>query len=63
MFKKSQITMIETLIKEQAKDNEGVEIKYQDLSILTAKTPEGYVVMVFDKDGDVVDEQVYTMKI
>ena len=55
--------MIETLYKKEAKDNEGVEIKYQDLSILAAKTPEGYVVMVFDKDGDVLDEQVYKMKI
>ncbi len=63
MFKKSQLTMIETLSKEQPKDNEGVEIRYPGLSVLAAKTPEGYVVMVTDKDGDVVDEQVYKMKI
>lgn len=63
MFKKSQLTMIETLSKGQPKENEGVEVVYPGLSVLAAKVPGGYVVMVTDKDGDVVDLQEYRMEI
>lgn len=62
MFKKSQLTMIETLIKQAPKDNEGVEVIYPGLSVLAAKVPGGYVVLVMDKDGDVLDLQEYKME-
>ena len=54
--------MIETLRKQAPKDNEGVEVIYPGLSVLAAKVPGGYVVLVMDKDGDVLDLQEYKME-
>lgn len=59
MFKKNQLTMIETLFKEAIKDNEGVEIIFQDIRILAAKVPGGYELMVTDNAGDVLDQKSY----
>lgn len=59
MFKKNQLTMIETLFKEAIKNNEGVEIIFQDIRILAAKVPGGYELMVTDNAGDVLDQKSY----
>ena len=54
--------MIETLFKESMKVGEAVEIKLGPLTLLVGKTKNGYEIEVTDKDGEVLDQQVYKTK-
>lgn len=60
-MKRENLTMIETLFKESMKVGEAVEIKLGPLTLLAARTENGYEIEVTDKDGEVVDQQVYKM--
>lgn len=62
-MKRENIDMIETLFKENMKVNEAVEIKLGSITILALKTENGYEVEITDKDGEVVDQQVYKTNI
>ena len=62
-MKRENIDMIETLFKETMKVNEAVEIKLDSITILVLKTENGYEVEITDKDGEVVDQQVYKTNI
>ena len=59
MFKRNQLTMIETLFRDKSKNNEGVEIIFKDIRILAAKVPGGYEILVTDNAGDVLDQRNY----
>lgn len=60
-MKRENLTMIETLFKESMKVGEAVEIKLGPLTLLAGKTNNGYEIEVTDKDGEVLDQQVYKM--
>lgn len=60
-MKRENLTMIETLFKESMKVGEAVEIKLGPLTLLASKTNNGYEIEVTDKDGEVLDQQVYKM--
>jgi hypothetical protein len=60
-MKRENLTMIETLFKESMKVGEAVEIKLGPLTLLAGKTNNGYEIEVTDKDGKVLDQQVYKM--
>lgn len=53
--------MIETLFRESMKVGEAVEIKLGPLTLLAGKTNNGYEIEVTDKNGEVLDQQVYKM--
>lgn len=61
-MKRENLTMIETLFKESMKVGEAVEIKLEPLTLLVGKTKNGYEIEVTDKDGEVLDQQVYKTK-
>lgn len=61
-MKRENLTMIETLFKESMKVGEAVEIKLGPLTLLAGKTNNGYEIEVTDKDGEVLDQQVYNLK-
>lgn len=61
-MKRENLTMIETLFKESMKVGEAVEIKLGPLTLLVGKTKNGYEIEVTDKDGEVLDQQVYKTK-
>ena len=61
-MKRENLTMIETLFKESMKVGEAVEIKLGPLTLLVSKTGNGYEIEVTDKDGEVLDQQVYKTK-
>lgn len=60
-MKRENLTMIETLFKESMKVGEAVEIKLGPLTLLAGKIKNGYEIEVTDKDGEVLDQQVYKM--
>lgn len=59
---RSKIDMIETLFKEGIKVNEAIEIKFDIITIIALRTEIGYEIAVFDKEGEMVDQQVYRTK-
>jgi len=61
-MKRENLTMIETLFRESMKVGEAVEIKLGPLTLLAGKTNNGYEIEVTDKDGEVLDQQVYNLK-
>ena len=61
-MKRENLTMIETLFKESMKVGEAVEIKLGPLTLLVGKTKNWYEIEVTDKDGEVLDKQVYKTK-
>jgi len=61
-MKRENLTMIETLFRESMKVGEAVEIKLGSLTLLAGKTNNGYEIEVTDKDGEVLDQQVYNLK-
>lgn len=61
-MKRENLTMIETLFRENMKVGEAVEIKLGSLTLLAGKTNNGYEIEVTDKDGEVLDQQVYNLK-
>lgn len=61
-MKRENLTMIETLFRESIKVGEAVEIKLGPLTLLVGKTGNGYEIEVTDKNGEVLDQQVYNLK-
>lgn len=59
---RSNIDMIETLFKEGIKVNEAIEIKFDIITIIALRTEIGYEIAVFDKEGEMVDQQTYRTK-
>lgn len=59
---RSNIDMIETLFKEDIKVNEAIEIKFDIITIIALRTEIGYEIAVFDKEGEMVDQQTYRIK-
>lgn len=59
---RSKIDMIETLFKEGIKVNEAIEIKFDIITIIALRTEIGYEITVFDKEGEIVDQQTYRTK-
>jgi predicted fused transcriptional regulator/phosphomethylpyrimidine kinase len=59
---RSNIDMIETLFKEGIKVNEAIEIKFDIITIIALRTEIGYEIAVFDKEGEMVEQQTYRTK-
>jgi predicted fused transcriptional regulator/phosphomethylpyrimidine kinase len=59
---RSNISMIETLFKEGIKVNEAIEIKFDIITIIALRTEIGYEIAVFDKEGEMVEQQTYRTK-
>jgi len=59
---RSKIDMIETLFKEGIKVNEAIEIKFDTITIIALRTEIGYEIAVFDKEGEMVEQQTYRTK-
>lgn len=59
---RSNIDMIETLFKEGIKVNEAIEIKFDIITIIALRTDIGYEITVFDKEGEMVEQQTYRTK-
>ena len=59
---RNNVDMIETLFKEGIKVNEAIEIKFDIITIIALRTEIGYEIAVFDKEGEMVEQQTYRTK-
>lgn len=55
---RSNISMIETLLKEAIKVNEAIEIKFDTITILALKTDIGYEVTVYDNETNLIKDRL-----